>query len=323
MNITTILIVDDSEVGRFILSELLEEHGYRVISAANGIEALEVAREGQPDVIISDIMMPEMDGYCLCIECLEDPILKKIPFIFHSATYTEPEDEVLAMSMGGTLYIAKPIEPEQLIKAIQDVGNLDSRERLSKTPEELRKLYHNRVVKMLEKKTAELEKSQTVRKELLQMAHYDALTGLPNRALLFEFLANILNQARRRDKIVGILFLDLNDFKQVNDTYGHDVGDQLLCETGVRIKRVLREEDLVARIGGDEFIAVLPTISDEADSKTVAKKISAVINMPFHIANNECRVGVSIGISTFPQDGGDAETLISVADQSMYKRKNG
>ncbi|MDI6747182.1 MAG: EAL domain-containing protein [Rhodocyclaceae bacterium] len=158
--------------------------------------------------------------------------------------------------------------------------------------------------------------------ELAYRANYDALTGLPNRNLLAERLGQALKQARREDTLVAILFLDLDLFKQVNDTLGHAIGDRLLQSVAERLHHCVRETDTIARQGGDEFVVLLANIEDTVAAAAVADKIIARMAEPFAFDGNEVHIGASIGITLFPNDGDDIETLFRNADLAMYRAKN-
>jgi diguanylate cyclase (GGDEF)-like protein len=157
--------------------------------------------------------------------------------------------------------------------------------------------------------------------KLLYQAHYDALTDLPNRALLHDRLSQCVIHARRRGLEVGVLFIDLDRFKPVNDTLGHAIGDALLRQVAERLRNCVRSEDTVARMGGDEFVVVLAEISEPSDASTVARKVTEAMVAPFDVGNNEVFVTASIGIATFPSGGNDAQTLISNADAAMFEAK--
>ncbi len=169
---STALIVDDREQELYLLRVLLEGHGYTVVSASNGEDALAVGRRSQLDIIISDIMMPVMDGFRLCREWMEDERLQKIPFVFYSATYTDTRDEEFAMSLGAVRFIIKPAEPDEFMKVIQsvlndlDTGRIEYGKPLPRTEEEVLKLYDERLVNKLEKKTLALEKEIIERKRV-------------------------------------------------------------------------------------------------------------------------------------------------------------
>lgn len=171
----------------------------------------------------------------------------------------------------------------------------------------------------VEERTRELQEAN---EKLKYLASHDTVTELPNRALLTEHLGHILAGARRMHKKVALFFLDIDGFKQVNDAYGHEVGDKLLKKLGERMGQALRQSDLIARVGGDEFIVVLDDVADTRHLTNIAGKLIEVIGEPVNITDHICRVGVSIGISIYPQDGEDIETLISRADKAMYKIKS-
>jgi diguanylate cyclase (GGDEF)-like protein/PAS domain S-box-containing protein len=158
---------------------------------------------------------------------------------------------------------------------------------------------------------------------LHHLAYYDALTGLPNRSLLTKLFDQALMAAQRNETSGCVLFLDLNRFKPINDTLGRDVGDELLRQVGQRLRACLREEDIVARLSSDEFAVGLFNIRQHFEANTVAQKLQAALVPPFLIEGHDLRVGASIGISVYPQDGGDAETLLRLADIAMARAKQG
>ena len=153
------------------------------------------------------------------------------------------------------------------------------------------------------------------------MAYHDALTGLANRAMFSNCLSRSISEAGRYGRRLAVAFLDLDRFKRINDTLGHEAGDQLLREVASRIKGCIRDSDTVARLGGDEFVVLLPELADEKYAAVVAKKILAAAAKPFNVMGQEFRVTASIGISTFPQDGLDEQTLTKNADIAMYQAK--
>ena len=158
-------------------------------------------------------------------------------------------------------------------------------------------------------------------KRLARLAYYDSLTGLPNRRLFHDRLGQAMEHAHRNGKLVGILFLDLDHFKDINDTLGHLFGDRLLQETAKRLSNLLRKEDTVARLGGDEFTVILEGISNAADAEDVAKKILHSIGQPFKLGEHERNVTSSIGITLYPLDDSNIERLIMNADGAMYQAK--
>lgn len=160
--------------------------------------------------------------------------------------------------------------------------------------------------------------------KIARLAHFDALTSLPNRALLYDRLGQAIAQAQRNSTRLAVLFLDLDGFKQVNDNFGHFVGDGLLTEVAERLRENARDMDTVARVGGDEFIFILNDIGTADNAAYVARKIIASLAEPFLIQEKTCQIGGSIGIAVFPDDGSNMEDIIKLADDAMYlAKKNG
>lgn len=158
--------------------------------------------------------------------------------------------------------------------------------------------------------------------KIVQMATHDELTGLPNRNLLADRLTRAFAHADRNGKSVALMFLDLDHFKTINDSIGHDVGDLLLKEVAIRMSGVVRAEDTVARQGGDEFLVVLPDLADPSLASIVAEKLIAAISKPFEIDGHSLHVGASIGIASYPRDAQDVDTLMKYGDTAMYRVKN-
>jgi diguanylate cyclase (GGDEF)-like protein len=157
--------------------------------------------------------------------------------------------------------------------------------------------------------------------QLQHQAHFDALTDLPNRFLAFDRLAHLISEARRAEALVALLFLDLDDFKKINDTLGHEVGDRLLVRVAERLRNAVRGEDTVARLGGDEFIILLGGLKTAADAGLVAEKLLACFGNAFNQDGRELLFTASIGIAVFPGDGDDSSTLLRNADSAMYHAK--
>ncbi len=152
-------------------------------------------------------------------------------------------------------------------------------------------------------------------------ASHDALTGLANRSLLSDRLKQAIGHAERDEKLLSVLFIDLDNFKTVNDTLGHNVGDQLICETGRKIERAIRTGDTVARLGGDEFVVLLFAPESEDHVTDIVQRIADEVSTCFDHGGQELRVGCSIGVAMYPQDGKDTETLMMNADSAMYRAK--
>jgi diguanylate cyclase (GGDEF)-like protein/prepilin-type processing-associated H-X9-DG protein len=177
----------------------------------------------------------------------------------------------------------------------------------------------------LEKANKELaaskQQAESVAMRMQHQAQHDALTGLPNRSLLNDRIQIELSHARREQTMLAILFLDLDRFKIINDSLGHATGDQLLCVVARRLKKCLREGDTVARLGGDEFMVLLPRLSTVADAGRIGNKIIQDLAMPASCNGHKLHITTSVGISVYPFDGSDADTLVKHADISMYRAK--
>ncbi|MGL4368772.1 MAG: diguanylate cyclase domain-containing protein [Spirochaetota bacterium] len=165
----------------------------------------------------------------------------------------------------------------------------------------------------------------TERKRVLEklefMAHFDILTGLPNRVYFYNRFAHAIAYAKRDHSKIALLFLDIDGFKEVNDVYGHNIGDMVLQGIADRLMQCVRESDIVARIGGDEMTVVLSKIGARDDAAKVSRKIIELLGRPFEFENISCTVGVSIGIVVYPDDGKETEVLLKKADIAMYKVK--
>ena len=177
----------------------------------------------------------------------------------------------------------------------------------------------------LKKKNKELEKEITERRQaeerIHQLAYYDALTGLPNRALYNDRLSLALAHAQRTREMLAVLFLDLDRFKDINDTLGHSIGDQLLKTVARRLADSLRKEDTVTRLGGDEFTMLLPGMTQTEDAAGIAQKILEAVKKPLTLGGHELNITASIGIAIYPADGEVAEALMKNADTAMYHAK--
>ena len=168
---------------------------------------------------------------------------------------------------------------------------------------------------------SEIAERKRVQQHLAYLANHDTLTDLPNRMAFTEQLKIAMAQARRREQQVALLFLDLDGFKRVNDTLGHEAGDVLLKMCCERLKHCVREEDLVARMGGDEFTVILGGLTDLGRVPEIAEKLIATLDEPFVVGERQCTIGVSIGVSLFPADTEDADVLLRYADDAMYRVK--
>lgn len=168
---------------------------------------------------------------------------------------------------------------------------------------------------------ADITPLKRTQEQLNHLAHHDSLTGLANRLVVEDRLAHAIQVARRSHASLAVLFMDLDRFKDINDSFGHPAGDKLLCEAARRLTETVREQDTVARLGGDEFIILLDTIDDPQDAAQLATKLIKAFAPPFEVAGHDLRLTLSVGISIFPRDGKDVSSLVKNADAAMYRAK--
>lgn len=176
-------------------------------------------------------------------------------------------------------------------------------------------------VKGIVKTIKDITKRKRAEEKISYLAHHDHLTGLPNRGCFLDRLCLEIAHAKRNKKLLAVIFIDLNDFKAINDTLGHDVGDTYLIEASKRLMSVLRESDTVARIGGDEFTVLLTGLNRQKDAVTFAKRLIAAFEEPWFLNGREFQVSASMGIALYPGDGENPYTLLKKADKAMYRAK--
>ncbi|VAW85851.1 diguanylate cyclase/phosphodiesterase (GGDEF & EAL domains) with PAS/PAC sensor(s) [hydrothermal vent metagenome] len=286
--IETILIVDDAKINIEALNTILC-NDYRVLFATNGAMAINIAKNQKPDLILLDVIMPAMDGYQVCIELKSDLETQDIPIIFITSKNSD-EDEEMGFQLGAVDYLTKPVRPATVKLRV-----------------------HNQL---------QIRHSEDL---ILHQALYDSLTRLPNRALVLDRLKQILvNNSRGKTK-TALFFIDLDDFKKINDTLGHNAGDQVLIAYASRLQQCVRDGDTVGRLGGDEFVIILPSIANHDVARTIAEKILEAFNQPIAIAiateSMKIVLTASIGIAISPDDGTDPKILLTKSDTAMYQSK--
>lgn len=317
MHKATILIVDDERFFSNLLQNILEKD-YRTIIANNGKQAIETVNRHHVDLILLDIVMPEMDGYKVCETIRSIEFSSKTPIIFLSVK-NETEDEIKGFNSGAVDYITKPISPP-IVKArvATHLALAKTRNELQQHTQDLEKLVSQRTVEL----TREIAEKQKTYEKLHYLANYDQLTLLPNRNLFNERLAYAYKLSKRNNSSFSLLLIDLDRFKHVNDYFGHHIGDILLEQVGQRLSKCLRGVDTIARLGGDEFTVTLTELQQKQDAAIVADKIIAELGQPFEIHGQIMRIGCSIGITTFPDDGEDLKGMLKNADMAMYEVKD-
>jgi diguanylate cyclase (GGDEF)-like protein len=288
----TILVADDSRTVRALLRHQLEGRGFRVAEAVDGADAVRVCREVRPDVVLMDVMMPALDGHGALQVLRADPEVCDIPVVFLT-TRSSTDDVVEGLRLGAHDYLGKPFEPSELI------ARISAALRVKYLQDELRE--RNR--------------------ELDRITRTDALTGLFNRRHLWERLTEMVSSGRRTGRPIGVLMLDLDHFKTINDSAGHAAGDAVLCAVADRLRAEVRLEDVVGRWGGEEFVVILDSAS-AVDAGLVAERLRLRIAAePVAVEPaGEVPVTVSIGCAVGPEDG---EELLHHADAALYRAKAG
>ncbi len=295
-----ILVVDDRKENLFAIETLLKPVGAEVIAARSGHEALKFVLEHHFSLILLDVQMPDMDGFEVARLLKQNDLFKYIPIIFVTAVSREQHQVFKGYECGAVDYLFKPIFPAILMAKVKTF--LD----LAQKNIELERIH------------AELSHAN---KRFMELAHYDPLTNLANRTLFRIFLTKAISEAKRYGRKCALLFLDLDHFKDINDTMGHDAGDLLLCQVALRLQDCCRESDLIARLGGDEFALILGDIQDPRDGTDIAQKILKKLSFPHNLKGTKHFVSSSIGIAICPDDGKDVEGLAKAADLAMYQAK--
>jgi PleD family two-component response regulator len=475
-----LLIIDDDPLNLKLLRTQLESEGHSVVEATNGADAWTTLQREVFDGVVSDIMMPKMDGFSLCMEVRGNDRLRTLPFVLYTSTYNHPNDVMLGNSLGVDAYIEKPAPVASILASLQS-----ARERSSVPPvandgavlklytaalgrklHEKRQLISaqaiqstvtrilaqaqtlgdampkliaalcettgcrsgihwtrdetgslrfagewgiepdrswndatppvappseaatstpawttdaatarfvdaapewknelsgaallmpipldGRIVEVIElyattndapdalllesidaiaSQVGQFIARATAQDEVRRLAHYDYLTGLPNRYLLDDIVTGAIGRAEKTGRPMAVMFIDLDGFKAVNDCYGHDAGDHVLATFALRLRDCLRRSDSIARhggddaaarIGGDEFVAVIEDFKEAAALDVIAQRILLAAGRPIDLAGPKCQIGASIGIGVYPQDGTVPEVLLKAADRAMYEAK--
>lgn len=301
-----VLVCDDDLTSLILMKETLNSEVLEVIEAENGQRAIEQFDKHNPALILLDVSMPKMNGFEVCEHIRAREKGKHVPIVM--VTGSDDIDSIhKSYAVGATDFIAKPI----------------------KWP-----ILGERVKYILRASQAFADQI-TQQQELHQLAFYDSLTGLPNRQLLMKDLERFLAMARRNEYQAAMLYIDLDRFKRINDTMGHRIGDSLLRKVAKRLQENMRDSDVFTRLsdnedtnngqlssfGGDEFTIFLSQLNNSNEAMLVADRVIKSFNKPFKLEQFEVVITPSIGISMYPNDGVDAESLLKNADTAMYSAK--
>ena len=408
-----VLVVDDQPLNIALVKQFLSDT-YEVAAATRGAEALELSRSLKPDLILLDVMMPEMSGYEVCQRLVEDLATRHIPIIFFTSSFS-PEEEAHGLSLGAVDFIAKPLSPvvlkarvhtqlmlkrqsdqlreneAQLLLAASVFGNaresiviadaqgliIDVNDTFCRVTGYSRSeslgqnlgfmqpvqgraesmqliwtavhasgFWHGEVWKQRKNGTlyanlctineikaptplsqhyacffSDITALKDYQRQLEHIAFYDPLTGLPNRVMLSDRLAQAKAQAQRSGKSLAIVYLDLDGFKPINDRFGHETGDQMLVGVAHAMRDALRAGDSIARFGGDEFVAFVADLDQAGDCIPVLQRLLDAAATTVHVGELALSASASLGVSIYPQDDVDVDQLVRHADQAMYLAK--
>ena len=284
-----ILIVDDVPENIEIINGILEED-YEVFLATSGKQAIDIAVAENPDLILLDVMMPDMNGYDVCRELKSHKQFRHIPIIFLTSM-NNPESEAKGLELGAIDYIIKPFNPD--------------------------------IVEMRIKNHLELKRHRDI---LENLSSRDGLTGIANRRRFDEFFEQEWWRAKRKKTQLSLILMDIDHFKQYNDNYGHLAGDDCLKQIALTLDNQLkRPTDLVARYGGEEFVCILPD-TDNKGALQIAKQFMKSISdlkIPHSYSNAADHVTISLGVATITPSNSSLskEELIKVADKNLYEAK--
>ncbi len=287
---TPILIVDDDDQVLSMLERLLQRDGYDCLVAKDAAEARTVLQRQPISAALLDVGLPGESGLELVKYVRAHYPDTAVVMVTGS---DDPQLAKIAMHDGAYGYVVKPFRPNELLINVSGA---------------------------LHRRSLEIRNREQTQQALQYQTFHDALTGLPNRQLLSDRLGQALQLARGSGRLLALLMLDLDHFKEVNETFGHRAGDLLLGQIGPRLQSELGEGDMIARLGGDEF-AVLLSDANEMAAKVVAEKLLAAFDQPFEVEGQLFDIAASIGIATFPKDGDSADSLLRRADIALFVAK--
>ncbi|TLY79146.1 MAG: diguanylate cyclase, partial [Gammaproteobacteria bacterium] len=287
------IIADDEDLGRLLLAEAVSASGLTPLAFDNGGAALEAARSQDVAIVLLDVDMPGLDGYSVCRRLRSEPRFATVPIVMVTG-HEDAEAIGRAFDAGATDFISKPVNwallPRRLDYILRNAAAAERIERL---------------------------------------AYFDPLTGLPNRQCCIETAERLVPEAAHLQEAVAIVYLDLNSFKRVNDTFGHSVGDAVLRNVAGKLSGALEgfkaenQHLSLSRFGGDEFVILLRHPAARARAISIAEACAAAFKEPILYEGLEFYPAPSVGLAVYPDDGGDVVTVLKHADTAMYQAKSG
>lgn len=288
-----ILIIDDSRLIAQFGKSILSGKGHEVFTADSGEIGLELADRAQPDLILLDVILPGMDGYQICHHLKTRVLSKDIPVIILTSK-AEPADKIKGLELGAVDYVTKPFDAGELIARVN-------------THLRMKELY---------------EALQDKNRQLQEKANRDGLTDLYNHRYFHEHLVREIERVKRYGGVVSFVLADIDFFKKINDTYGHQAGDNVLKEIAQILKNGIRDSDLAARYGGEEFALVLLQTQVEVALQTSERLRIQIAEHPFSGFFPPLHITASFGVATFPAVSiKEEKDLVEAADQALYQAK--
>ena len=300
-----ILIVDDTPENLRLLTHILESEGYCVRKALNGKMALQGVHRNPPDLILLDIRMPDMNGYEVCQQLKASIVTAHIPIVFISAL-DQMNEKVRAFEVGGQDYITKPFHALEVLMRVKNQLLIQHQHQQLQQQNQC-----------LEQEIAERLKAEA---EVRQLALTDELTALYNRRGFFLLAGQQLKMAQRTQLPCCLLFTDVDGLKQINDTFGHEIGDRVIVDAAQLLKQTFRDADIIARLGGDEFAILIPACSDAVD--VLCLRLQVNIDEFNQLAARSYQLAMSVGVQFCAlTDDVSLEHLLAQADKLMYEHK--
>ena len=279
-----VVLADDDPSIRLMVRHVLESEDFDIVEASDGLEAIKAVEKHHPALILLDAVMPGIDGFTTCQQ-IKEKGHTDIPVMMITGLDDDASVEK-AYEVGAIDFITKPIKWAVLKHRVKSVVS---------------KVIAERKVKLL--------------------AYQDTLTGLPNRLLFADRLEQAVIRSERSRTSMALMLIDIDDFKLVNDSFGHDAGDKLIKAVGQLISKSLRRADTIARLGGDEFAVIIEGIESADDAISIADNLTTILEHNVRLDDQETYTSASIGIAVYPDDGKDARTLLKNADTAMFRAK--
>ncbi|MCK5394562.1 MAG: EAL domain-containing protein [Gammaproteobacteria bacterium] len=279
-----VVLADDDPSIRLMVRHVLESEDFDIVEASDGLEAIKAVEKYHPALILLDAVMPGIDGFTTCQQ-IKEKGHTDIPVMMITGLDDDASVE-RAYEVGAIDFITKPIKWAVLKHRVKSV-----------------------VAKVIAERKVSL------------LAYRDTLTGLPNRLLFADRMEQAVMRSERSRTSMALMLVDIDDFKLVNDSFGHDAGDKLIKAVGELISKSLRRADTIARLGGDEFAVIIEGISSPEDAISIADNLTTILEHNVRLDDQETYTSASIGISVYPDDGRDARTLLKNADTAMFRAK--